>query len=199
MVRERHEHGAVDARPLHLGEQLLGRRLGLRREELVHVAREALGDGREDVRVRVDDRHAASTYRRAASAYSSAACRIPATGALSFGACARGQEARAERGDRRDPGRELEMRRVGRAGEDADGALVAEHDPARLAQRRDERDAPASISVAGMPDLEVELGVELRIVGRRVARGTLSRSSTSCSRVMPGSVRMSQANSASPG
>ena len=61
VVRDRHEHRAVDAGGGHLGEQLLGRRLGLGREVVgMDVAREALRDGREDVRVRVDDRHAST-------------------------------------------------------------------------------------------------------------------------------------------
>ena len=69
VVRQRHEHGAVDAGALHLGEQRLDRRLGVGREEVrVHVAREPLRHRGEDVRVRVDDGHDASRYRRAASA-----------------------------------------------------------------------------------------------------------------------------------
>ena len=136
------------------------------------VPREAVGDRREDVRVRIDDRHAASTNRRAASAYSSAACRIPATGALSFGACARGRKPGPNAGDRRDTRRELEERRVGRAGEDADGSLVAEHDPARVAERRDELVRRVDLG-RRHPDLEVELGVELGIVGRGVAQEAL--------------------------
>ncbi len=61
VVRQGHENGAVDARPLHLAEQLLGRRLELGREQLVDIAREAVGDSRKDVRVRVDDHQDAST------------------------------------------------------------------------------------------------------------------------------------------
>ena len=60
MVRERDEHGLVDARALHLGEELLCRGLAVGRVQVVHVARVAVGDRREHVEVRVDDGHAPS-------------------------------------------------------------------------------------------------------------------------------------------
>ena len=177
----------------------LGRRLGLRRES--SRARRAGSAPRRPRRrgACASTTVMPSTYRRAASAYSSAAWTIPATGALSFGACARGRKPGANAAHGRDAGRELEVRRVGRAGEHAGRPLVAEHDPARLAQRRDERMPRRRSRSPGTETSKSSSASSSGIVGGRVARETHWMSSTSCSRVIPGIVRMSQPNSASPG
>jgi hypothetical protein len=107
------------------------------------------------------------------------------------------REAGAQGGDGRNAGGQLEVPRVGRPWKDTHRQLFSEHNPARVAEGRDERVGGVDLG-GGHEDLEVEVRVEVGVVGGRVAQERLMFSSSD-SRVMPGTVRMSHANSAEPG
>ena len=68
MSRERDQDRSIDACLGHRVQKLLGGCGEIGREEVVDVAREAVGDRREHVGVRVDDHHRPSRKRRAARA-----------------------------------------------------------------------------------------------------------------------------------
>ena len=162
VVGQRHDHRAVDPGPLHLREQRLGRRLGLRREELVHVAREALRDA---ARTRGCARRRPSGAPRGSAAPRARRSRPPGRSRRPAPTRSARERAAGSPGPNAAtvgmPAVSWRCGGVGRTGEDADRPLVAEHRPARLPQGRDERVRRVDLGRRN-PELEVELGVERR-------------------------------------